>query len=138
MSANMLLSMRRIGDLAFLSGHGCEGEDGKPVVVGHVGDDVTLEEGQRAARRCAERMLQALEQEFGSLDAIECIVKVLGFVNSAEGFDRQPSVMNGFSELLVQRLGERGKHARTAIGVNMLPNNQAVEVEMIVKLRRTE
>ena len=135
MSARMLLPMRRIGDCVFLSGHGCEGEDGKPIVVGHVGDSVTLEEGQRAARRCAQRMLEALECEFGTLDAIECVVKVLGFVNSAEGFDQQPLVMNGFSEVLVERLGERGLHARTAIGVNMLPNNQAVEVEMIVKLR---
>ena len=133
--SGMLLPMRRVGDLLFLSGHGCEGDDGAPVVVGHVGREVTLEDGRRAARRCAERMLEALERELGSLDRIDCIVKVLGFVNSADDFGRQPEVMNGFSELLVQRLGPRGEHARSAIGVNVLPNNQAVEVEMIVKVR---
>lgn len=135
MSARMLLPMRRAGNLLFLSGHGCEGEDGRPVVTGHLGRDVTLEDGQKAARRCAERMLEAIEAEFGSLDVIECVVKVLGFVNSADDFDRQPQVMNGFSQTLVERLGERGEHARSAIGVNVLPNNQAVEVEMIVQLR---
>lgn len=131
----MLLPMRRAGDLLFLSGHGCEGEDGRPIVVGHVGRELTVEDGRRAARRCAERMLEALERELGSLDEIDCIVKVLGFVNSADDFDRQPQVMNGFSEAMIERLGSRGEHARSAIGVNVLPNNQAVEVEMIVKLR---
>lgn len=135
MSKKMLLPMRRVGDLVFLSGHGCEGADGKPIVTGHLGRNVTLEEGQRAARRCAERMLEAIENEFGSLDVIDCVVKVLGFVNSADDFDQQPQVMNGFSQILIEQLGERGEHARSAIGVNVLPNNQAVEVEMIVKIK---
>lgn len=134
---SMILSMQTgSGKLLFLSGHGCEGDDQKtPIVIGHVGEDVSIEDGRKAARRCAQRMLDALEKELGSLDRIDHIVCARGFVNSASHFYRQPEVMNGFSEYLIEQLGERGQHARTAIGVNVLPNNQAVEVEMIVQVR---
>jgi enamine deaminase RidA (YjgF/YER057c/UK114 family) len=129
-----VLPLRRVNNLIFLSGHGCEGEDGKPVITGHVGDNLSLEDGIKAARKCGENLLKTLENHLGSLDKIKSIVKVLGFVNSASTFYGQPAVMNGFSELMAEHLGERGKHARSAIGTSVLPNNQAVEIEMIVEI----
>ena len=134
MGAKPILDLRQVGNLVFLSGHGCEGDDGLPILIGHVGSDLTIEQGRAAARRCGERLLDTLERYLGSLDRVRSIVKVLGFVNSADTFYQQPLVMNGFSELMLERLGERGAHARSAIGTNVLPNNQAVEIEMIVEI----
>lgn len=129
-----ILPLRQSGNLLFLSGHGCEGDDGIPMYIGRVGSDLTVEEGRLAARRCGERLLTTIEDYLGTLDRIKSIVKVLGFVNSADTFYQQPAVMNGFSELMFEKLGERGLHARSAIGTSVLPNNQAVEVEMIVEI----
>lgn len=129
-----ILPLRQSGNLLFLSGHGCEGDDGIPMYIGRVGSDLTVEEGRLAARRCGERLLATIEDYLGTLDRIKSIVKVLGFVNSANSFYQQPAVMNGFSELMFEKLGERGLHARSAIGTSVLPNNQAVEVEMIVEI----
>ena len=129
-----ILPLRQSGNLLFLSGHGCEGDDGIPMYIGRVGSDLTVEEGSLAARRCGERLLATIEDYLGTLDRIKSIVKVLGFVNSADTFYKQPAVMNGFSELMFEKLGERGLHARSAIGTSVLPNNQAVEVEMIVEI----
>lgn len=130
-----ILALRDEDGLVFLSGHGCEGESGKPIHVGRVGADLTLEQGCEAARQCGLNLLGSLQAYLGSLDRVERIVKALGFVNSAPDFYRQPEVMHGFSDLMVAVFGEIGRHARSAIGTSVLPANQAVEVELIVRIR---
>ena len=103
---------------------------------GKVGKDLTEEEGQKAAEICALNCLSVVKALIGKLDKIEQIVKLTVFVNSAEGFQTQPKVANGASELLVKIFGDKGKHARSAVGVNELPLNAAVEIEMMIKLKR--
>lgn len=105
--------------------------DGKLVCRGKVGEEITVEEAYDAARICALRCLAEVKSVVGSLDRVKRIVKVTGFVNSGPGFAHQPKVINGASELLEFIFGERGKHARVAIGVANLPDNAAVEVELI-------
>ena len=117
------------GRLAFVSGVGPIG------VKGVVGGDMSIEEGYAAARIAALYCLSRLRTELGDLDAIERWVKVLGFVRSAPGFDRQPDVVNGFSDLIVEIWGENGRAARSAIGTSELPVNMPVEVEAVVLLR---
>jgi len=129
-----LLPVKQIGKFLFVGGHGPE-RDGKPVYVGRVGAEVTVEEGYEAAKLCALACLARLKEYLGDLDRIDEIVKVLGFVNSAPDFHDQPAVMHGFSDLMVALFGEKGRHARSAIGTSNLPDNQAVEVEMIVTIR---
>ncbi|MDZ7799657.1 MAG: RidA family protein [Trueperaceae bacterium] len=126
---------KQAGDLVYLSGHGPEDEHGHLPWVGKVGREVTIEEGYQAARRVAVNCLGSLKVHLGELERIDEVIKVLGFVNSAPDFHRQPEVMHGFTDLLLEVLGERGRHARSAIGTNTLPNDQPVEVEMIVKVR---
>ncbi|MCL4441728.1 MAG: RidA family protein [Firmicutes bacterium] len=109
--------------------------EGELKYKGRVGGDLSDKEGYAAARICALNCLSAVRSVAGSLDNIERIVKVTGFVNSAQGFSGQPGVINGASELLGQVFGEAGRHARSAVGVSELPLNAAVEVEMVVKLR---
>jgi len=109
---------------------------GKPKYTGRLGDELTLDQGYEAARICALNCLAAINAEAGTLDDVERVVKVLGFVSSAQGFTEQSQVVNGASDLLVEIFGERGKHARSAVGVNVLPLNIPVEVEMIVKLTK--
>ena len=102
---------------------------------GKVGKDITVDEGYETARQVGFVMLAKVRAALGSLDRVKRIVKVLGMVNSAEGFGDQPRVMNGFSDLIVEVYGEAiGKHARSAVGVAALPGNAAVEVEMIVEV----
>jgi len=103
--------------------------------TGKVGFDIPEEEAQKAAEYCALNCLSVIKSVIGSLDKIERVVKLTVFVNSAEGFVRQPAVANGASELMVKIFGEAGKHARSAVGVNELPLNAAVEVEMIVQVK---
>lgn len=131
----LFVDAKQVGDLVFLSGHGPEDEDGRLRWIGKVGRDVTIEQGHEAARRVAVNCLGSLEEHLGDLERIEEVVKVLGFVNCVPEFHRQPEVMNGFTELLLEVLGERGRHARSAVGTNSLPNDQPVEVEMIVRVR---
>lgn len=130
-----LLPLREENGLIFLSGHGCEKENGEPIYRGKVGAELTIEQGYEAARQCGLNLLASLQDYLGSLDRVEKIIKVLGFVNSSPDFYRQPEVMHGFSDLMTEVFGENGRHARTAIGTSVLPNNQAVEIEMIVKIR---
>jgi len=130
--ANYLPAVR-VGNLVFLAGHG-PFLDGKPTVTGKVGGNLTEEEGYRAARATILGALASLRNEVGSLDRVRRIVKLTGFVNSAPGFSRQPFVVNGASDLLVQVFGEAGRHARTAVSANELPFNIPVEIEMIVEL----
>jgi enamine deaminase RidA (YjgF/YER057c/UK114 family) len=109
--------------------------DGELKYRGKVGSDLSESQGYEAAKICAVNCLSAVKELIGSLDNIERIVKVTGYVNSAEGFFKQPAVINGASEFLGEIFGEAGRHARAAVGVCELPLNAAVEVEMIVKLK---
>ena len=120
--------------LSHLSGHGPD-KPGGGQMYGHLGKDVTIEEGQMAARLTGISMLSTLKSYVGDLNKVKRIVKVLGLVNSEPNFTAQPQVMNGFSNLMVEVFGERGKHARSALGVAALPNNISVEIEMIVELK---
>jgi enamine deaminase RidA (YjgF/YER057c/UK114 family) len=105
------------------------------VVTGKVGSDLTLEQGRDAARLTGISLLSTLKAEIGDLNKVKRIVKVLGMVNSVPTFDKHPAVINGFSDLMVEVFGENGKHARSAVGMSSLPNNIAVEIEMIVELK---
>ncbi len=109
--------------------------DGKPVVTGKVGGDVSVEKAREAARVCAVNALAALAGVVGDLDQVSRIVKVTGFVASAPGFTGQPAVVNGASELLREVFGSAGEHARAAVGVAELPLGVPVEVEMIAEVR---
>jgi len=109
--------------------------NGELKYIGKVGKDVSEQEGYEAAKICALNCLSVIKGVIGSLDNIEQVVKVSGFVASAENFNMQPKVINGASELIGEIFGERGQHARAAVGVNELPLNATCEVEMIVKIR---
>jgi enamine deaminase RidA (YjgF/YER057c/UK114 family) len=121
------------GDLAFLAGMGAM-VDGVVMHPGHLGDDVTVEQGQEAARRCALQALAALKEELGSLDRLRRIVNVTVFVASAPGFTDQPLVANGASDLFIEVLGESGRHARAAVGVSQLPLGLSVEVVVVAEV----
>lgn len=123
----------RVGNLIFLSGHGPLKADGS-YMTGKVGKDATLELGFMAARQTAIAMLSTLKAELGDLNKVKRVVKVLGMVNCTEDFTDQPKVINGFSDLIVSVYGEKGIHARSAVGVISLPLNMMVEVEMIVEV----
>lgn len=118
---------RRVGNLLFLSGEGSEQK-------GTLGKDLTIEEGYEAARGTGIKILASLKAATGDLSKIKQIVKVHGMVNSAPDFYDQPQVINGFSDLMVEVFGEKGKHARAAVGHVALPFNIAVEIEVIVEL----
>ncbi len=121
------------GNLVFVSGQGPVAE-GKPVYTGRLGAELDVAHGQQAARLAALNCIAQLKAHLGSLDHVRRIVKVLGFVASTDTFEQQPLVMNGASDLLEQVFGERGKHARSAIGTNKLPSNIPVEVELIAEV----
>jgi enamine deaminase RidA (YjgF/YER057c/UK114 family) len=122
----------QVGKLLFLAGN-TAGAQWK--LKGKVGKDITVEEGYETARQVGLIMLAKVRAALASLDRVKRVVKVLGMVNSAEGFGDQPRVMNGFSDLMVEVFGEAiGKHARSAVGMAGLPGNAAVEVEMIVEV----
>jgi enamine deaminase RidA (YjgF/YER057c/UK114 family) len=110
-------------------------ENGKLVFSGKVGNDLNLAEGKKAAELCAVNGLRVIKNIIGNLDNIERVIKVTVFVNSAEGFTDQPKVANGASELLFKLFGENGRHVRSAVGVNELPINAAVEVELMVQIK---
>ena len=120
-------------NLVFLSGTGPYRPDGS-IMTGKVGVDATLEDGYEAARLTMLSLLANLRLEIGSLDRVKRIVKLLGMVNCAPDFTRQPEVINGASDLLVDIFGERGRHARSAVGMAALPRNITVEIEMIVEI----
>jgi enamine deaminase RidA (YjgF/YER057c/UK114 family) len=124
----------RTGNVVYLAGQGPLA-GGKPTVTGKVGRELTEEEGAKAARATVVILLSVLRAEIGSLDRVARIVKVVGFVNSAPGFTRQPWVMNGASDMLVEVFGEAGRHARSSVGVSELPLNIPVEIEMVVEIK---
>lgn len=121
------------GNLAHVSGQ-LPFIDGQ-LVLGRLGEDVTVERGAAAARACALMILAQLTAALGSLDRIERVVKLGAFVNSVASFTDQPKVANGASELMVEVFGEAGRHARSAVGVPVLPLGAAVEVDAIVALK---
>lgn len=124
------------GDLLFLSAHYPVDENGKPVYVGRVGAELTEEEAYQAARLCGLNMLRTIQFTIGSLDRVDCFVKALGLVNSAGDFYNMPPVMNGFSDLMVEIFGQRGRHARAAMGAYVLEGNMPVCVDAIVRIRK--
>ena len=126
--------VKQAGKLLFVSGQDCK-KDGRLLYEGKVGRELTVEQGQEAAAQCVINALAVLRQYLGTLDSIKQVVKVLGFVNSAEGFNLQPQVINGGSKLLVEIFGEAGRHSRSAIASNELPFDTPVEIEMIVEIK---
>lgn len=121
------------GNLLFLAGKGPKRDDGT-YITGKVGSDLTIEQGYQAARLTGIGQLAALKEAIGNLDRVKRIVKVLGMVNAGPDFTDHPKVINGFSDLMVEVFGEKGKHARSAVGMNSLPLGIAVEIELIVEI----
>jgi enamine deaminase RidA (YjgF/YER057c/UK114 family) len=122
----------RTGNLLFLAGKGPALPDGT-YITGKVGTDLSVEDGQEAARVVGLQQLAVLKQELGDLNKVKRIVKVLGMVNCGSDFTQHSQVINGFSDLMVEVFGEKGKHARSAVGMTALPSNIAVEIELIVE-----
>jgi len=123
----------RVGNLLYLSGHGPVRE-GHPTARGKLGRDLSTEQGYAVAREVGINLLASARSVLGSLDKIKRVVKVLGMVSSAEGFNEQPRVINGFSDLMVEVFGDNGRHARSAVGMAELPAGIPVEIEMIFEL----
>jgi len=125
---------KKIGNLVFTSGQGPI-KDGQFVYVGKVGGEVSIEEGYECAKMCALNCLAAIKSVIESLDKIDEVIKIKGYVNSTPDFYRQPEVVNGASELIVKIFGEKGKHTRSALGTSVLPGNIPVELEMTVSIK---
>ena len=124
---------RTAGNLLFLSGQGPRDDKGG-MLTGKVGAEVTVEEAYRRARLIGLQLLSATRQALGSLDRVEAVLKVLGMVNAVPEFEEQPKVINGCSDLFVAVLGERGRHARSAVGMGSLPNQIPVEIEAVMRV----
>jgi len=123
----------RTGNLVFISGQVSYDAEGKPI-VGKLGDGMSVEAGQAAAQRCAIGILAQVKAAVGDLEKVVRVVKLTGFVNCTADFTDQPKVVNGCSDFLVAVLGDKGRHARSAVGVAGLPSGAAVEVEAIVEV----
>lgn len=124
----------QVGNLVYLSGHGPD-KPGGGQVYGQLGKNLTVEEGQAAARLTGISLISTLKGYIGDLNKVKRVVKVLGLVSCDPSFTQQPQVMNGFSNLMVEIFGDRGRHARSSVGVASLPNNIPVEIEMIIELK---
>ena len=131
--AAMYLPIVQTGNLCFVSGQ-IPTKDGKLAYTGKVGAERTLEDAQAAARICVLNACAALKMQVGDLDNVKRIVKVQAFVSTANGFDQQHIVVNAASELLFRIFGEDGRHARTAVGVNQLPMDATIEIELIAEV----
>lgn len=125
--------VRQVGNLAFTAGQ-TPTRGGLLTISGKLGRDVSIEEGQEASALAVLNCLSALQQHFGSLDRIKSIVSMTGYVASAEGFGQQPAVINGASLVLERAFGEKGRHARAAVGVAELPGQAPVEISLIVEV----
>jgi enamine deaminase RidA (YjgF/YER057c/UK114 family) len=123
----------RVGNLLYLSGKGPQNAAGE-YTKGKLGKELTVDEGYAAARLTAINQIAVLKMALGDLSKVKRIVKVNGFVNSEPNFYDHPKVINGFSDLMVEVFGEKGRHARTSLGVSALPVNMAVEIEVIVEV----
>jgi len=126
------VNITQSGKLLFLAGKG-PNKPGGGYVTGKVGQDLTVEEGYQAARLTGIAQLSVIKHHLGDLNKVKRILKVTGMVNAVPDFTNQPEVINGFSALMVEVFGEKGKHARAAVGMGSLPRNIAVEVELIVE-----
>jgi enamine deaminase RidA (YjgF/YER057c/UK114 family) len=124
----------RTGNLLYLSGQGPYNEDGSRPKTGKVGKDITTEEAYQQARSVGLTLIAVMKDALGDLDKVKRIVKVLGMVNCAPDFGDQPKVINGCSDLFVEVFGERGRHARSAVGMGGLPSQIACEIEVIVEV----
>lgn len=122
------VSCVRTGNLLFTSGQGVDQFHGK------LGAELSVEEGYVACRQSMINLLTVIKHELGDLSKVKRIVKILGMVNCTPNFTEQPKVMNGASDLLIEVFGEKGKHARSAVGMAQLPNNTVIEIEMIVEI----
>ncbi len=123
----------KAGNLLFVSGHGPY-NDGQTRLSGKLGKELTVEEGYKTARNVALNCLASVKAALGDLDRVKRVVKLLGMVNCTEDFKEQPKVVNGASDFLVEVFGEAGKHARSAVGMQSLPNGIPVEIEMILEV----
>jgi len=119
----------RTGNILVVSGQLCFDGDGKLAATGKLGGGVSIESGQKAARACAVNLLAQVKAALGDLDKVVRVVRLGGFINSAPDFLEGPKVMNGASDLMVAAFGDKGRHARTTVGVAVLPADAAVEVE---------
>ncbi len=128
------VSIKQYGDLLYTSGHDCQ-SNGQLIYQGTLGKELTVEQGREAAKQCIINIFSSLKAHLGDLDRIEECIKLLGFVQSTNEFKNQPQVMNGASDFLIEILGEKGKHARSAIGTNTLPFDTPVEIELILKIK---
>lgn len=124
---------KQFGGILYLSGAVSAGPNG--IITGLAGADRTVEDGYAAARACALTQLAVIKHELGSLDRVAEVLTLNGYVNAATGFHDAPAVINGASDLLVKVFGEAGRHVRAAIGVNALPRNALVEVQMTVRVK---
>ncbi|MFY0697314.1 MAG: RidA family protein [Balneola sp.] len=127
------VNLVRSGNLLFLAGKGSQNPDGSRI-TGKVGVDLTIEEGYEAAKSIAYQHLAVIKNEIGDLSKVVRVVKVLGMVNTTPEFTAHSQVINGYSDFMVEIFGEKGKHARSAVGMSSLPVNLAVEIEVIVEI----
>lgn len=127
------VSAKRVGEVMYLSGVISSRPGG--VITGRAGSDRSVEEGYAAAQACALTQLAVLKRELGSLDRVAEVLTVNGYVNAADGFADSPAVINGASDLLVRVFGEAGRHVRAAVGLNALPRNALVEIQMTVRVK---
>ena len=130
--ANYIPSVQ-VGNLLFVSGHGPY-NDGKTILTGKLGRELTTEEGYKTARNVVLNCLASIKAALGDLNRVKRVVKLLGMVNCTEDFKETPRVINGASDLLAEIFGEAGKHARSAVGMQSLPNGMPVEIEMILEV----
>jgi enamine deaminase RidA (YjgF/YER057c/UK114 family) len=128
------IPVQQTGNLIYLSGQGPRDKSGN-FITGKVGEDITADEAYDLAKNTAINLISVMKSYLGSLDRIEKIVKVLGMVNSTSDFKDHPKVINGCSDFFVEVFGEKGRHARSAVGMGSLPNNMAVEIEIIVEVK---
>ena len=128
------IPVQQTGNLIYLSGQGPRDKSGN-FITGKVGEDITADEAYDLAKNTAINLISVMKSYLGSLDRIEKIVKVLGMVNSTSDFKDHPKVINGCSDFFVEVFGEKGRHARSAVGMGSLPNNMAGEIEIIVEVK---
>ncbi|AKD04944.1 RidA family protein [Pontibacter korlensis] len=130
--ANYITNLQ-VNNLLYLSGHAFSGEP-TPVDIGKLGRELTVEQGYQAARNAGVCVLATIKEALGDLNRVKRIVRVLGMVNSTEDFADHPKVINGFSDLMVEVFGEKGKHVRSAVGMGSLPGGIAVEIEVTLEV----
>ncbi len=130
-----VLKVRQWRNLLFVSGHGPFDAEGKPLMQGRIGVELTPEDAYEAGRLAAISMLKTLKDEIGDLDRIDYFVKALGLVNSGGEFYGMPAVVNGFSDLIIAAFGQRGRHARAAMGCGNHTDNVPMVVDMVLKLK---